>query len=363
MLKSRPERIQSAVEALPPKKAPLRNSRPSVDAFREQLLSKPVEALARVRLREKALETLPQLATERRNAELRERVLALSVQYAGELRWPTLGRLLPWVIDHDPLRKAVFQRCSAKPPDESAPLWLRRHWKQALARNHGVSRLVDIGLVEQHVLALLLPHLELKGRSPLAEAVLSEAISRYDRGALLDQPWTETLRFIEHSGAPWGPRRRLLRGILAALPEQDPASLRTRPALQELMALSRSRLGSPRTRPGAWLDLPPHILALERAYEDIGAIRAAFPTGDTRAERYVALGAAAAWRVRGVVLLELGEHLVAERHSREAAVRVWPRAQRAHIQALLEQGAKAAQLPEPSHRLDGVAELEALLKA
>ncbi len=356
MLKARPTALRRAAEALPPKKAPLRKVKAGVTAFRAQLLSKPVDALTRVRLRPKALEALPLLATEHRNPELRERVLALTLQYAKELRWPTLGRLLPWVINEAQVRRVVHERCRERSPQGarpggSAPPWIQRHWRAALAKNHYIDRTLDAALQEQPVLAELLRGLGLPGGSPFATALLQRAVGRHTPAQLLAQPWTATLRFIEQSSAPWPGRRALLLGILKGLP-----SLPDKPADQgpwlELSNLAVKRLGHPLERPGAWQSLPAETREKLADAHRVAAPLRAFPQGDPRAWMWLRLGAQSAERVGPAVLLGLGEWFCAERASSPAAVRLWSRTEGDALRTGLAGGKKLSELPAVLDRLE-----------
>ena len=365
MLKARPTALKRATEALPPKKAPLRKVKAGVTAFRAQLLSKPVEALTRVRLRPKALEALPLLATELRNPELRERVLALTVQYAKELRWPTLGRLLPWVIDEPQVRRVVHERCSERSPQQPGPggptpAWIERHWRAALAKNHYVDRTLDLALAEQPVLAELLDGLGLQGASPFATSLLEQAVARHSPAQLLEQPWTQTLRFIEHSKAPWSGRRAMLLGILHGLPP-FPAELRAQPPWLELSALAVQRLGHPSERPGAWKGQSQATRDLVSQAYRVSAPLRAFPGRDPRAWMWLRLGAQSAERAGPAVLLSLGEWICAERARSPGAVRVWPKGDLEALRVGLGQGKKASDLPPVHARLEPGPSLEQAL--
>ncbi len=356
MLKARPTALTQATERMAPKKAPLRKVKAGVTAFRAQLLSKPVDALTRVRLRPKALEALPLLATERRNPELRARVLALTLQYAKELRWPTLGRLLPWVLDEPAVRKVVFERCSTHSPQSpspggAAPAWIQRYWRAALAKNHHVSRTLDAALKDQPHLARLLADMGLKGASPFAKELLDQAVARHKPAELLAQPWTETLRFIERSSAPWSGRRALLKGILQALPPA-PEHLNSHPGWLELCELAVQKLGHPNARVGAWKELPPETRRLvSHAHRAASPLRA-FPQGDPRAWTWVALGAHQAERVGPAVLLHVHHWVCAERAGGPAAVRVWASSDAEAVQRGLAEGKKASELPAVHARLE-----------
>lgn len=367
MLKARPTALTRATEALPPKKAPLRKVKAGVTAFRAQLLSKPVEALTRVRLRPKALEALPLLATELRNPELRERVLALTLQYAKELRWPTLGRLLPWVIDEPQVRKVVHERCSERSPQQPspggpAPAWIKQHWRSALAKNHHIGRTLDAALAEQPVLAKLLSDLGLEGASPFAKVLLDRAVARHSPAQLLEQPWTETLRFIEHSKAPWSGRKAMLLGILKGLPP-FPTELSDQPPWLELSTLAVQRLGHPSQRPGAWKEQSQATRDLISRAHQVSAPLRAFPARDPRAWMWMRLGAQSAERVGPAVLVAMGDWICAERAGSPAAVRVWSKRDEAALRLGLGQGKKASELPPVHARLEPGASLEPALRA
>ena len=367
MLKARPDALKRATDGLAPKKAPLRKVKAGVTAFRAQLLSKPVDALTRVRLRPKALEALPLLATELRNPELRERVLALTLQYAKELRWPTLGRLLPWVIDEPQVRRVVHERCSERSPQQPgpggpAPAWIERHWRAALAKNHYISRTLDVTLAEQPVLAELLAGLGLQGASPFSTTLLERAVARHSPAQLLEQPWTETLRFIEHSKAPWSGRKAMLVGILQALPA-SPARLAEHPAWLELSGLAVQRLGLPSERPGAWKEQSQATQEMVSSAYQLAAPLRAFPERDPRAWMWMRLDARSAERVGPAVLLTVGRWICAERASSPAAVRIWSSQDQDALRAGLGQGKKASELPEVHSRLEPGPSLEQGLRA
>ncbi|MFT5584272.1 MAG: hypothetical protein ACI9VR_001857 [Cognaticolwellia sp.] len=362
MLKARPQALKRATEALPPKKARLRKLKAGVTAFRAQLLSKPVDALTRVRLRPKALEALPLLATEHRNPELRERVLALTLQYAKELRWPTLGRLLPWVINEKEVRRVVHERCSERCPKVAspgghAPPWIQRHWRAALAKNHYLNRTLDVALEEQPILAQLLSGLGLRGASPFATALLERAVGRHSPAQLLAQPWTATLRFIEQDGAPWSGRKAILLGILQGLPPA-PEKRTDQAPWMELSGLAVQRLGHPSARPGAWRTLPADTREKIVQIHRVAAPLRAFPPGDPRAWMWIRLGAQSADRVGPVVVLTLGDWICAERASSPAAVRVWSSTKGDALRTGLDQGKKATELPTIHARVEAGKGLE-----
>ncbi len=283
LLSASPATLTAAVAALAPPKGDASTEAPRVAAQRERLLAIPVAELARYRINARALEILPVLAIEVHSPELRERVIALSIAQAEQLSWPLLARLLPWIYMIDDFRRLIHARARRSPPPATAPRWLAEHWQEALGRESPAAALAEAGLAAQPTLARLLRHLQLPIDTPLATSVLSAIVHSRDDAWLSGQPYTETLRFIESSGADPAVLVPLTRRILARYAGRirDPGELRGAPL--ELMLLARRRLlGWPRPRSGMWHGLPASVLLVGRWCQRRDDLIAAFGEDDFR---------------------------------------------------------------------------------
>ncbi|MDG1481755.1 MAG: hypothetical protein P8R54_19325 [Myxococcota bacterium] len=260
-MSARPVTLQRAVDGMAAPKGDHPATPLRIAAQRDRLLAIPVAELAHYRINARALAILPILAVEITNTPLRQRVIALSIAQAEQLTWSTLARLLPWIYMVDDFRRKIHSRARKSPPPTNAPRWLRVHWRSALGRESPAAALAEVGLSTEHTLARLLAHLQIPYGTPLATAVLSAVVHSRDDTWLAAQPFTETLRFIESSGAAPSVRVPLVRRILARYASRirDPDELEG--AMLELMLLARQQLaGWPRSHSGAWSGLPAGVL-------------------------------------------------------------------------------------------------------
>ena len=326
LLSARPRTLEAASDALRPPKGERHEEPLRIDAQRSRLLAIPVAELARYRINARALEILPVLATERHNIALRERVIALSIAQAEQLTWPLLTRLLPFIYMVDDFRRLIHNRAKRQPPPDSAPLWLRAHWRQVLGREAPATALVEVALLDEPLLARLPAHLQLSIGSPLSGAVLGAALEKRDDRWLSGQPYTETLRFIESSGAAPAVRTAMLRRILARYASRirDPDEL-TGAAL-ELMLLAKKQLqGWPRAHAAPWHGLPAAVLLVARWCERREQLVAAFEEGDFRVTAWLP------WlryidnieRVGAIVGVSLGARVFAEPVASSTVCRVY----------------------------------------
>ncbi|MFT4977421.1 MAG: hypothetical protein ACI8S6_003326 [Myxococcota bacterium] len=263
MLTARPSRLRAAAAALEEAKGGLSDSPLRILEQRERLLSIPADRVERYRINPRALDILPALATMRRDVALQERVIALAAAQSEQMSWDTIARLVPWQA---PL-----------------PRWLVAHWRAALGRERPAEQLAQAARQEEPILARLLGGLELPLGSPLAAAVLTEALADRD-GAWLDrQPYTETLRFIEDSGAPTAPRAELMRRILARHGGQARTPAELTATTEELFAVAHHRLlGWPPEQPGMWRGVPASVLRAARWCARLQALRDGFGDSDPR---------------------------------------------------------------------------------
>ena len=257
LLRARPEQLQEVIDALPPTKGSRTRARRPISQLRSQLLERSVEQLRQQRMTHKAREVLPYLAVETRNPELRERIVALTIQQVREMRWPLLAQMLPYLWEEEELRSSARTRAQTDPP-VSGPRWLTHHWEAALGAAHPPTALAREGLAVEPILGRLLSHLELRDGSPLGQAVLNAALDLADETWLGEQPYTETLRTIENSTAAPEIRMRLLAMILDRyVGEARSWQIFNGGPMVELMTVCRSILrGWPHERPGAWRRMP-----------------------------------------------------------------------------------------------------------
>lgn len=329
MLTARPRRLEAVSAELPELKGKLPDTPLGIAEQRERLLAIPADKVERYRINPRALDQiLPALATLRRDKPLRNRVIALSAAQADQMAWSTIARLVPWIYEADVFRKRVHSRARREPPQSPLPRWLVVYWREALGREAPAERLATAARAEEPVLARLLPALQLPPGSPLAREVLRLALADRD-GAWLDtQPHTETLRFIEGSGAPVGPRIELLRRILARYGGlvRTPGDLQA--PTEELFMVARHLLqGWPGARPGLWRSVPASALRAARWCERLESLRDGFGTDDPR------VGAWRRWlrhiqRVDtvgdGIVGVQVGVKIFAEPRENARVCRVYP---------------------------------------
>jgi len=281
MLKARPTRLLAATAAIAPLKGGRSEGALRIAEQRERLLSIPADKVERYRINPRALEILPTLATMRRDVALRDRVIALAAAQADQMSWATIARLTPWIYEADVFRKRVHTRARREPPQAPLPRWLVAHWREALGRDEPAEQLARSARQSEPVLARLLPALELAPGTPLADRVLSVALADRD-GAWLDtQPYTETLRFIESSGAATDTRGVLLRRVVARYGglARSPSALH--PPIEELFSVARHLLGGwPQQRPGMWRGVPASALRVARWCERLQALQDSFQDDD-----------------------------------------------------------------------------------
>ena len=268
-LTATPTRLREAVGRLPKSRYDPHLTVPhsKVRQLRERLLQIPVEELVNFRLHPRALEALPYLAVEVKNAELRKRVIQIGVNNFDALSWSTLARLLPYLYLEDTLRRPAHRRARKDPPVHPLPRWLTAHWRASLGPRQPGAELAIVESSEQPILARLLPGLGLQTGSPLATRVLEVALEQTSDAQLRQQPYTETLRFIEQSGAAAHLRSGLLHRLLELyLPAVgSPAQLEAQPALQELLALAhKCHHGWPDESSSRWGHLSEPVVTVAR---------------------------------------------------------------------------------------------------
>jgi hypothetical protein len=288
LLSARPITLTDAAEGMPLPKGDVPTEPLRIAAQRDRLLAIPVAELARYRINARALVILPVLAIETTNSPLRKRVIALSIAQAEQLTWPTLARLLPWIYMEDDFRRKIHARAQKSPPPSDAPLWLRAHWRAVLGREGPAAALAEAGLTNEPTLAGLLNHLRLPVGTPLSAAVLRAVLHSRDDAWLCGQPFTETLRFIESSGADPSARIPLIRRILSRYASRirDPGQLEG--AMLELMLLARQQLsGWPRPHSGAWHGLPASVLLVGRWCQRRDNLITAFGADDFRVDTWL----------------------------------------------------------------------------
>jgi hypothetical protein len=257
LLSARPVQLQAAVESLPSPKGNRTRARRPIAQLRAQLLERSIEQLSQQRMTHKAREVLPYLAVETRNTELRARIVALTIQQVGEMRWRLLAQMIPYLWEEEELRSAALSRARQDPP-QAGPRWIQEHWEAALGADSPPSALARLGLKKEPILGRLLGHLELRNGSPLGQAVLSAALDHATDDWLASQPYTETLRTIEHSTAGPAIRMRLLAMILDRyIASATSWQLFSGGPNVELMKVARTILrGWPDERPGTWKNMP-----------------------------------------------------------------------------------------------------------
>jgi hypothetical protein len=257
MLSARPVQLQAAVDALPQSKGNRTRARRPIAQLRAQLLERSIEQLSQQRMTHKAREVLPYLAVETRNPELRARIVALTIQQVGEMRWRLLAQMIPYLWQEDELRSAALARARQDPP-QAGPRWIHEHWEASLGAESPPAALARIGLKEEPILGRLLGHLELRNGSPLGQAVLAAALDQATDAWLASQPYTETLRTIEHSTAGPAIRMRFLGMVLDRyISSATSWQLFSGGPNVELMKVARTILrGWPDERPGTWKDMP-----------------------------------------------------------------------------------------------------------
>lgn len=255
---ARRSRLVDIVEGLPEAKGSTTPPRAAIRQLRKKMLSMGLGDLARMRMTRKAHEAMPHLATERRHPELLERVTFIATADMDRIAWPTMARILLYLYNEGTLRKAAFERASKEPPQDG-PRWLRKYWEHALQKKLPARRLAKAALDANPVLVGVPQHLQLRQGTPLSEEVMVWAVQLCDIG---QQPWTETLRWIERSGTAPRTRRLLLRRILEHWPIKKPEDLARSDAMMDLYRLAMLRMGGPPAlRPGLWRDMPDHIRA------------------------------------------------------------------------------------------------------
>jgi hypothetical protein len=351
VLTARPTRIRDAVQALPEPKVRLRKAAPRVDAFRQRLLELSPGELQRMRMRPKALDALPNFASERDNAPLQERVRFLAVRDAARMSWPTAARLFAWLHTDERFRAALGARLEREPPAQG-PGWLLDHGRATLLSVAPIPDLVREALATQPVVARLNRHLGIGGGTPLAAAVLDRALSQV---RMRDQPYTDTLRWIERSADPWGPRRALLIRLLKRFPA-SPATLRVRPALRELYSVAHARLGPPDEHPGGW---PVACREAGNAVPDLDRLVTPFDPDDDRRDWWPRLAPHVRQvQVVGPVIAFHTRLWVAAERRQASAVRVFAKPAWPLVEAALRDGTA---LPPPAHRFEDRDALRALL--
>lgn len=255
---ARRSRLFDIVEGLPEAKGSTTPPRAAIRQLRKKMLSMQIKDLARMRMTRKAHEAMPHLATERRNPDLLERVTFIATEDMDRIAWPTVGRILLYLYNEDGLRKAAFERAKKDAP-HNGPRWLRTYWEHALQKKLPARRLAKAALEAQPILIELPQHLQLRQGTPLCEEVMVWAVQLC---VIEDQPWTDTLRWIERSGTAPRTRRLLLRRILETWPVQQPEDLARSDALMDLYRLAALRMGGPPAlRPGLWRDMPDDVRA------------------------------------------------------------------------------------------------------
>lgn len=278
MLTARPHRLAAAVAALPESKGDVRASGEALAAQRARLLTIPVEKLSSYRINPRALEILPTLAVEVRNAPLRERVIALTVSQIEQMAWPTLARLFPWVYDVEDVRRLAHARAKQAPPTLPLPRWLVMHWREAFGRKSPPQALAAAITTREPVLSRQLRYLQLSPDTPLASAVLEAVLDPADAGWLDNQPYTETLRFLEQSGVQARVRIRLMHQILSRFGGLVSSPFDIDAPIEEVFAVARKVLvDMPQNRPGLWDGVPPTALRVARWCGRLAQLRRALP--------------------------------------------------------------------------------------
>ena len=202
---------------------------------------------------------------ETRNPELRKRIVAMTTQQVGEMRWGLLAQMIPYLWEEKALRQAAFERAKIDPPMQG-PLWLKQHWKAALGPHDPPRALAQLAIKEEPILSRLLGHLELRNGSPLGTAVISSVLDLGTDEWLGLQPYTETLRTIEHSTTEPTVRMRLLAMVLERyLRNAQSWQLFSGGPMLKLMEVYRSILrGWPDERPGPWQKMPNRAIEIGR---------------------------------------------------------------------------------------------------
>ncbi len=360
LLSARPTRLREAVEALPPPKGSRTRPRRPIAQLREQLLGRSIEQLRQQRMTHKAREVLPYLAVETRNPELRKRIVALTIQQVEEMRWRLLAQMIPYLWEEAELRQAARARAERDPPD-AGPRWLVQHWTEVLGSEDPPAALARIGITEEPILGRLLSHLELRNGSPLGQAVLAAALDQATDDWLSSQPYTETLRTIEHSTAGPEIRMRLLAMVLERYigPATSWQFFSGGPIVELMNVAQRMLRGWPDERPGTWKQMPLRARQIGRWMHHRERLDSLFPVS-----RPDPMNLSATWRrvlpwidemrvdeTTGVFTMQLGAHVFVEDPSapqsyRIYSVRRWWRTWRAYLSQT-----PRPKLPEPTHQI------------
>ena len=333
ILKARPTRLQEAVDALPMPKGSRTKARRPIAQLRAQLLERSVEQLSQQRMTHKAREVLPYLAVETRNPELRKRIVAMTTLQVGEMRWGLLSQMIPYLWEEEPLRQAAFERAKTDPPQQG-PRWLKQHWHAALGASNPPQALARLALKEEPILSRVLGHLEIREGSPLGQAVISATLDLATDEWLGLQPYTETLRTIEHSTTDPALRMRLLALVLDRyLRDTQSWQLFSGGPMLELMEVSHSILrGWPDERPGPWQKMPNRAKEIGRRLHFREQLDELFP-----AERADPMNLHRTWqrllpwvksmqvqRSKGWMTLQIGHHIFLEQIKQPHRCLIYP---------------------------------------
>ena len=248
-----PRMLQHAVENLPESKGRVRKSVSKLRDIRNKLLQVPTEKLTQWKMRSNMLDLMPYLASEMENIELRERVLAISINAMSTMSIATLSRLIPFLYRDRAFVESLNARLVTNPPTEN-PSWLVDHWK-AFRKEDPAHSIAEKLLKEQVPVVDIQRELGMLSTNILLQDIIAAYVEIMDISTLKSETFLELLRHCQ-GGFPLSAQRSILCWMLEEyLSVEQPLSIvQENSPVRELVLLALNVLGPPTRKD--WEELP-----------------------------------------------------------------------------------------------------------
>jgi hypothetical protein len=204
-----PLQLQRAVDILPEPKGRVRQRSSNSNSLREKLLQLEPDKLKQWKMKPAMLRLIPDLAVERENIALRERVLAITQGSLVNMEYRTLQRLIPFVWDDHDTRLAINAHFVRNPPTGSG--WLAQQYKAF--RNDDPALTIAESIPEGVRLLALHRHLGMHTANPLFQAICHRYCMAWSIEQVRTWSWPDLLKWLR-SGYPRVIRVRVFQWLL-----------------------------------------------------------------------------------------------------------------------------------------------------
>ena len=204
-----PLQLQRAIDILPEPKGRVRQRRSNSNSLREKLLQLEPAKLKQWKMKPAMLRLIPDLAVERGNTALRERVLSITQGSLVNMEHRTLQRLIPFVWDDHETRLALNAHFVRNPPTGSG--WLAQQYKAF--RNDDPALTIAESIPKEIQLPALHRHLGMHTANPLFQAICHRYCMAWSIEQVRTWSWPDLLKWLQ-SGYPRNIRVRVFQWLL-----------------------------------------------------------------------------------------------------------------------------------------------------